>query len=90
MVNENFCFDFVEYDPFPEMDSSSNKRKKVFDSSIWMSKKVNIGAEIFSKSSNFRRQRNLVFKSRIYFQASERLLAAMNGHTQSSDHNRDR
>ena len=49
------------------MDSGSNKRKKVFDSSIRKSKKVNMGAEIVSKSSNLGRQRNLVLESRINF-----------------------
>ena len=41
------------------------------------------------KSLNFGRQRNLVLESRIDFHASERLFAAINGHTQLSDHNKD-
>ena len=45
--------------------------------------------EIFSKSSNLGRQRNLVLDSRINFHASERLLPAISGHNESSDHNRD-
>ena len=72
------------------VDPSSNKRKKVSDSSIRKSKKINMWAEIFSKSSNLRRQRNLVLESRIDFHVSKRLLAAINGHIESSDHNRDR
>ena len=71
------------------MDSDSNKRKKVSDSSIRKSKKVNMRAEIFSKSLNIGGQRNLVLNSRIDFHAAERLLATINAHTQLSDHNRD-
>ena len=72
------------------MDPGSNKRKKVFDSSIIKSKKVNMGAEIISKSSNHGRQRNLVLGSRIDFYASRRFVAAISDHAESSDHNRDR
>ena len=72
------------------MDLGSNKRKKVSDLSIRKSKKVIMGAEIFSKSSNVGRQRNIVVEKRIDFYTSERLLAVINGHTKSSDHNRDR
>ena len=49
-----------------------------------------MGVEIFLKSSNLGRQRNLVLESRIDFHTFERLLAAINGHTEWSDHNRDR
>ena len=88
-LNENFYSDFADSELVHEIDSGSNKRKKVSDSSIRKSKKVNMGAEIFSKSLNLGRQRNLVIESRIDFHASERLLTAINDHTNSSDHNRD-
>ena len=87
---EIFYLDFADSELAHEMDSGSNKRKKVFDSSIRKSKKVNMGAEIVSKSSNHGRQRNLVLGSRIDFHAFESLLAAINDHAESSDHNRDR
>ena len=85
-----FYFDFADNELVHEMDLDSNKRKKVSDSSIRKSKRVNMGAKIVSKSLNLGRQRNLVLGSRLDFHASERLLTAINGHTESSDHNRDR
>ena len=71
------------------MDPGSNKRKKVCDSSIRNSKKVNMGTKIVSKSSNPKRQINLVLGSIIDFRASGKFLAAINDHDESNDHNRD-
>ena len=67
----------------------SKKRKKVFDSSMIRSKKINMGVGSVSKSSIQGRQRNLVLGSRIDFDASGSFLATINDHTESSDHNRD-
>ena len=71
------------------MDLGSKKRKKVFDSSMIRSKKINMGVGSVSKSSIQGRQRNLVLGSRIDFDASGSFLAAINDHAESSDHNRD-
>ena len=71
------------------MDLGSNKRKKVSGSSMIKSKKVNMRGEIVSKSSNHGRQRNLVLRSRIDFDASGSFLTTINDHAESSGHNRD-
>ena len=84
-----FYFDFADNELVHEMDLDSNKRKKVSDSSIRKSKKVNMRAETFLKNLNIGRQRNLVLESRIAFHATKRLLNTINGHTQSGDHNKD-
>ena len=46
-----FYLDFADSELVHEMDQSSNKRKKISDSSMIKSKKVNMGAEIVLKSS---------------------------------------
>ena len=53
-------------------------------------KKVNMGAEIVSKSSNHGRQTNLLLRSRIDVHAFGRFLDAINDHAESSNHNKDR
>ena len=87
-----FYLYFVDSEFVHKMDPCSNKRKKVSDSSMIKikSKKVNIGAEIVSKSSNHGRQKNLVLESIINFHAFRSFLAAINNHAESSVHNRDR
>ena len=87
---EIFYLDFADSESVHKMDLGSTKRKKVIDSSMIKSKKINIGAGFISKSSINRRQRNLVLQSRIDFNASGSLLAAINDHAESSGHDRDR
>ena len=85
-----FYLDFADSELVHEMDLGSNKRKKVSGSSMIKSKKVNMRGEIVSKSLNHGRQRNLVLRGRIDFDASRSFLTAINDHTESSDHNKDR
>ena len=64
------------------MDLGSNKRKKVFESSIRKLKKLTQELKLFHRVQ--------ILESRIDFYASRRLLISINDHTESSDHNRDR
>ena len=71
------------------MDPSSEKRKKFSNSSTIKSKTINVGAGCVSKSLIHGRQRNLVLRSRIDFDASGSFLTAINDHADSSGHNRN-
>ena len=71
------------------MDPGSKKRKKVSNSSMIRSEKINVGVGFVLKSLIQGRQRNLVLGSRIDFDTSRSFLIAINDHAESSGHNRD-
>ena len=61
-----FYLDFADNELVHKIDPGSKKRKKVIDSSMIKSKKLNMGVELVLKSSIHGRQRNLVLESRIF------------------------
>ena len=59
MLNRKFYFDFTVNELVHEIDLSSNKRKKVFNSSIRKSKKGNMEAEnIFKKFESLKTKKS--------------------------------
>ena len=84
MLNRNFYLNFADSKRVHEMDPGSNTRKKVSNSSMRKSKKINIKAESVSKSLIHGRKRNVILESRIDFDASKSFLAIINDHAKSS------